>query len=301
MRDIHRARILGAMSTIVSADGVERATVTHVISLARVPRGAFYEQFSGRDDALLALVESALERTRARVREASENELGWQRKTRAGLVALLALYEAEPEIGRLCLIHSHHPEQGLQRLRCEVMGQLAQMVAAGAVQGRQAPGGLSAQCTVAGVLGVLEARLREQPAPRLTELAGELMSFIVLPYRGARAARAARARGASRAAVPAVEAAARARPPGVRITYRTMRVLAAIGSRPGLSNQEVAEQAGIADPGQISKLLKRLQAVGLVANNGGGQELGSSNAWRLTEEGRLLERSVLAHYVARRP
>jgi DNA-binding MarR family transcriptional regulator len=79
-----------------------------------------------------------------------------------------------------------------------------------------------------------------------------------------------------------------------------MRVLAAIASRPGLSNVEVGEQAGIGDQGQISKLLKRLQATGLLENTGAGQELGSTNAWRLTEEGRQLERSVLDHHVRAR-
>jgi AcrR family transcriptional regulator len=301
MRDVQRARILGAMSSIVNADGVERATATHVMRLARVPRRAFYEQFRGRDDALRALVENALQRSRTQVLQASEREMGWQRKTRAGLLALLVLYEAEPEIGRLCLIHSHHPEQGMQRLRSEVLSQLAQVVAAGARDGCHEAGALSAECTVSGVLGVLEARLREQRAPRLTELTGELMSFIVLPYRGARAARAARARAARPSVLSSAEPTARARPAGLRITYRTIRVLTVIGSSPGLSNQEVAEQAGVADPGQISKLLKRLRAIGLVENNGGGQERGAANAWRLTEEGRLLERSVLDHHVPRRP
>jgi DNA-binding MarR family transcriptional regulator len=84
------------------------------------------------------------------------------------------------------------------------------------------------------------------------------------------------------------------------MTYRTLRVLAAIASCPGLSNAGVAEQAGISDQGQISKLLKRLHAIGLVENTGGGQELGASNEWRLTAEGRRLERSVLDHHLPAR-
>jgi AcrR family transcriptional regulator/DNA-binding MarR family transcriptional regulator len=309
VREIQRARILAAMSTIVSAEGVQRATVTQIINLARVPRGAFYENFSGRDDALRALVEHALERSRTRVREASEREVGRQRQTRAGLDTLLALYEAEPDIGRLCLIHSHHPGAGMRRLRSEVLSQLARHVAAGANEGRHEPGELSAECTVAGVLGVLEARLGERGKPRLSELAGELMSFIVLPYRGAVRARAERARtGASPtgsadacAERSAQDTVGGAESPRVRITYRTMRVLAAIGSRPGLSNVEVAEHSGIVDQGQISKLLKRLQAVGLVQNAGDGPEPWNTNAWRLTEEGQRLQRTVLDHHLPRRP
>ncbi len=289
------------MSTLLSSDGAERATVTEVIRRARVPRSAFYQQFTGRDDALRALVANALKRSRTRVIEASEPEVGWQPKVRAGLLALLSLYEAEPDVGRLCLIHSRQPQWGMQRLRRDAVGQLVRAVAAGAGSAQHAPGALSAECTVAGVLGVIEGRLQERRKPRLTELAGELMSFTVLPYRGAAAARTMRAARRKRTTRRRGREDDNGAQPVIRITYRTMRVLATIGSRPGLSNAAVAEEAGIGDPGQISKLLKRLRATGLIENNGGGQELGAANEWRLTAEGRALERSVLDHHVPQRP
>lgn len=51
--------------------------------------------------------------------------------TRArGLVALLTPHEAEPEIGLLCLMHSHQPEPWLQRLRGEPVARLTRAVAA---------------------------------------------------------------------------------------------------------------------------------------------------------------------------
>jgi hypothetical protein len=73
------------------------------------------------------------------------------------------------------------------------------------------------------------------------------------------------------------------------MTYRTGRVLAAIaelggrGSDP--SNREVADAAGVLDEGQISKLLKRLEGLGLIENTGEGQPMGKANAWRLTAWG----------------
>jgi hypothetical protein len=41
-------------------------------------------------------------------------------------------------------------------------------------------------------------------------------------------------------------------------------VLIAIGSHAGASNRQVGEAAGIADQGQISKLLARLDGLGLI-------------------------------------
>ena len=71
----------------------------------------------------------------------------------------------------------------------------------------------------------------------------------------------------------------------MRLTYRTARVLQCIAELPGASNREVAESAGVTDPGQISKLLRRLERLGLTANTGGGHLSGEPNAWKLTPLG----------------
>jgi DNA-binding PadR family transcriptional regulator len=47
----------------------------------------------------------------------------------------------------------------------------------------------------------------------------------------------------------------------------------------------VAAHAEVADQGQISKLLARLERLGLIENTGEGQPIGEPNAWRLTSRG----------------
>jgi chromosome segregation and condensation protein ScpB len=71
-----------------------------------------------------------------------------------------------------------------------------------------------------------------------------------------------------------------------------MRVLAVIAAQSALSNNEIAERAGISDPGQMSKLLARLKRLGLIENTGAGQTGGAANAWRLTRTGRKLQRET---------
>ena len=71
----------------------------------------------------------------------------------------------------------------------------------------------------------------------------------------------------------------------VRVTYRTTRVLNAIGESPGLSNRDIAEAAGLTDEGQTSRLLRRLEQRHLVQNVGVGQAYGGANAWLLTAYG----------------
>ena len=78
----------------------------------------------------------------------------------------------------------------------------------------------------------------------------------------------------------------------MRLTYRTVRVLTFVGEHPGASNREVAEGAGIADQGQISKLLTRLERLRLVRNLGEGQIKGAANEWYLTDRGGQVERAT---------
>jgi hypothetical protein len=72
-----------------------------------------------------------------------------------------------------------------------------------------------------------------------------------------------------------------------RLTALTYEVLTAVanldpgGSSP--TNREIARLAGVKDEGQISRLLARLQAHGLL-RNAGGHAVGG-NAWQLTPRG----------------
>jgi hypothetical protein len=77
----------------------------------------------------------------------------------------------------------------------------------------------------------------------------------------------------------------------LRVTYRTLRTLRAIAEQPAASNRVVAAAAGVADQGQMSKLLWRLEGLGLIHNTGRGHLMGGPNAWRLTAHGEELERA----------
>jgi DNA-binding MarR family transcriptional regulator len=76
----------------------------------------------------------------------------------------------------------------------------------------------------------------------------------------------------------------------MRLTYRTARVLEALAGMPGASNRMVADGAGIYDQGQVSKLLARLERLGLIENTSGNDHkpTGEPNAWRLTPRGRQI-------------
>jgi hypothetical protein len=146
-------------------------------------------------------------------------------------------------------------------------------------------------------MAIVHARLIDESRPALTELAGPVMAMIVMPYLG----RAAAWKEISTGPPPIKRKQATATGDGkserelignlkLRLTYRTLRVLAAIDQQPGSSNRDVSLAAGIRDQGQVSKLLKRLATLELIENLGEGQAAGGPNAWRLTDLGSRVQR-----------
>jgi hypothetical protein len=158
-----------------------------------------------------------------------------------------------------------------------------------------------AEGVVGGVVAVLQTRLQRQPTAPLTDLGAQLMSLIVLPYLGPAAARRELERPApSRSAgTPPVREAQPEPDPvaglNMRLTYRTVQVLRSIGESPGASNRALAQACGIVDQGQISKLVARLERLGLVENHGQGPVKGAANAWHLTTRGTQLVRAAQAY------
>ena len=140
-------------------------------------------------------------------------------------------------------------------------------------------------------------RGRERGAEPLVALVNPLMSMIVHPYLGPAAAARELEHPLPQAA-PARNGNARGRVQDpfkdlpIRLTFRTARVLAVVGARPGASNRAIADAAGIADQGQISKLLRRLATHGLIENHGHGHADGEPNAWTLTPRGHAIQHAI---------
>ncbi len=297
IEQIQRARVVGAMVQVVDAQGVANATVANVVTRAGVSRRTFYELFSDCHECLLAALQDAAEHASARVLPAYEAERGdWRTRIRAGLVALLAFFDEQPAVARLLLVEWLAAGPRALERRQQLFAQLASAVD----EGRDAlPGGgatvpeLTAEGVVGAVASLLHARLlRPRAGARLLAMANQLMAVIVLPYLGLAAARREIAQ------TPPATSAKQAKRPApedllgdlkMRLTYRTMRVLAAVAANPGGSNRVIARAAGIGDQGQISKLLMRLRNLGLVENRGLPVK-GEANAWILTAQGAQIER-----------
>jgi AcrR family transcriptional regulator/DNA-binding MarR family transcriptional regulator len=300
---IQRSRLLAAAVRTVDELGYSRATVAHITRRARVSRRTFYELFANRDECLAAVLEDVVANVRAEIECACLEGLPWREQMRGGLLAILAFFDREPVLARVCVVESLHAGYGVHQRREEILSALTAVVDGGRGEGARGQGcpPLTAEGLVGAVLAILYARLHGKSEP-LTALLGELMGMIVLPYLGPAAARREQIRPApATAGAPALGrrgAGGHGDPLEeipMRLTYRTARALEAIAEQPGVSNRGVAERAGVIDQGQISKLLARFERLGLAVNSGHGHAKGEPNAWTLTQTGRQVVQSIHGH------
>jgi AcrR family transcriptional regulator len=190
--EIQRARILAAAVEVVEESGYSGMTVARVIGLAKVSRKTFYDLFVDRQDCFMAVFEETIARVRALVGEACADEARWHERVRSGLTRLLAFLEEEPVLARICLLEAQGAGMRALERRSQMFGELAEAVdrgrsIAGAV--REPPPQIIAEGLVGAVFTVLQTRLLERRDEPFTDLLGPLMSMIVLPYLGSRAAR----------------------------------------------------------------------------------------------------------------
>jgi AcrR family transcriptional regulator len=300
-----RDRLLEATYAVVAEQGYGRMTVRKVSGRAGVSNKTFYDLFSDREDCFLAAFDEAVDGLAEVVVFAYEAEREWIAGVRAGLGALLALLDCERDLRTLVFVEALGAGPRVLTRRAEILLVLQRAVDEGregvkAGKGVKADGGLpplTAEGVVGAAFGVVYARLIEEPSKPLIGLLGALMAMIVLPYRGHTASARELARPTPEPAIalaPGGRLGASFTPKGVqvdgdfRLTVRTHTVLSAVselcarGSNP--SNREISDVAGVKDQGQISKLLKRLEGLGLL-ENAGGEMQGVPNAWSLTVRG----------------
>lgn len=304
--ELQRARIVGAMLDVVAQRGAGSVTVAHVVERSGVSRRTFYEHFEDREDCLLAAFERALMLAAQRVVPAYEAQNGWRERIRVGLVELLCFCDREPSVARMLVCESQASCPRVAQRRAQVLARLTRIVDEGRTLTGTGKSGkaenispLAAEGTVGGMLAVVQVRLTEAKRKPLIPLTNELMSMIVLPYLGAPAARRELDRP-----LPAPASARRGedalisdpfKDAGMRLTYRTVRVLMAIAQHPQASNRQIGETAGITDQGQISKLLARLERIGLAGNTGMHRGEGAPNSWVLTEKGERIAQNISTH------
>jgi AcrR family transcriptional regulator/DNA-binding HxlR family transcriptional regulator len=294
--EIQRERLLAAAVAIVADGGYEKLTVAELATTAAVARSTFYQLFANAEECLLAALERTSQSMIGELGDVSAIGLPWRERIHTGLARILEFLDREPAVARVWLLHSEQAGPRVREHRDQVIGRLTSAIDAG--HGERAPELIWSRVTAEGQIGAVLRILathvtREEPGGAVG-LLGDLAAMIVLPYLGAQAAREEQARAAPEAqphlAPPLLSApAAPTQLVGVRmrLTHRTAETLEIVAAEPGASNRQLATHMAISEP-QISKLLARLERLGLVINLTDGTGKGPRNAWYLTPLGQRL-------------
>ena len=297
-----RARLLAAAVAVIDERGYAGASVTCLTACARISRGTFYELFDSREDCLLGVLRDGVERVEDELAAMDLDGLLWRERVRTGLWTILCFFDQEPALARVCVVESTRGGAGVLAFREELLTRLAGVLAEGnceSPRGEQCPP-LVAEGLVGAAHSILYSRLSRGKREPLVGLLNELMAMTVLPYLGSGAARQERSWPVPAPLTfvsPVAPVGARLdrdalRGLPMRMTRRTALVIAGVAGNPGVSNREAAELAGVCDEGQISKLLARLERLGLLQNAGEGQARGEANAWSLTPLGLQVARQL---------
>lgn len=297
-REIQRARILDAMAQVVAERGYQRTSIASVVANARVSRIAFHEAFDDIEGCFLALLRRIMRRSTALITDAFEQEGSWPDGVLAGLTALLDFLDTEPLLARICLVEVHAAGPAALDQRARELSTLTPLIDAG--RGRSVPDGdlpsVVAEATVAAVAGLLHNRLVADEAPPFILLLGQLMAVVTVPYLGAESAASEMARATRIAQSIVRERSSRHSAGDIQIpvelrapsAYRMRASLLYIAEHPGASNQDVAAGIELRHLGQMSKLLTRLESLGLLTKQAGGA--GRPNAWSLDRQGEHVAR-----------
>jgi AcrR family transcriptional regulator len=182
-----RERILDALANLSAAKGYGATTIPEIVQEAAVSVQAFYEHFSGKEDAFLVAYELGHRKALAIVERAYESRDDWPAAVRAGIAVLLDFLASEPSYAHLALIDALTASPKAAAVAHEGMNGYAGMLEPGlefSVNGSP-PTAIAVEATAGALLElcfVYVATERTRELPRLEGIAGEV---ALRPFVGA--------------------------------------------------------------------------------------------------------------------
>jgi AcrR family transcriptional regulator len=187
-----RERLLAAIAESLERHGYDGTTVAAISSGAGVSKSDFYRHFSSKDECFFAAYDDAVERLRADVLGACEEEEEWAEGVCAGLAAALARLATEPGRANLLLVEGLRAGPGVcGRFQGAVEsfvpylrdGAPAETTSAGR------PPEAADEAVVGGIASLLGRRVLAGETGRLRRFFPELAEFALTPYLGVAEAR----------------------------------------------------------------------------------------------------------------
>lgn len=192
-----RARMLVAIAEVAAQRGYPETSVVTICKRAAISKGAFYEQFSSREDCFLAAFDASLAELREATGAACAREAEWGVGVRAGLGALAGWLSEHPPQARLLLLESLRAGPAALRRRQDAVDGFAPGLARSAPRLAAPASRRLLDRAVAGGIAHLLARPLLAGERDLRYLLPLMTEFALTPYLGPAEARRIAAGGGS--------------------------------------------------------------------------------------------------------
>jgi AcrR family transcriptional regulator len=181
-----RERILDAVANLVAEDGYASLTLEGIVERAAVSLQAFYEHFTGKEDAFLVAYELGHAKGLSITERAFASQSDWRLGVRDGISALFDFLASEPAFARLALVEALTATRHTAERAADGVAGYAEMLIPGAEQATDLvlppavtieaiAGGLFELCLTYTLLGHIE---------RLSELLPRATYFALAPFIG---------------------------------------------------------------------------------------------------------------------
>jgi AcrR family transcriptional regulator len=184
----HAERGLRAFEALLSEQGYAETTMEQVARRASMSAKTLYANFAGKEEVLLAALDSAGAQIVAAVMPAFRRNGDWGEGVRAGLGALFSLLASRPEMARLVLDELFAGGAPAWERRADTLRPLQALFAGGRHYSEVAA--IAPQALLGGVLALARKALRESGPEALPGLVPAAAFFALEPFLGAEEATA---------------------------------------------------------------------------------------------------------------
>lgn len=179
----HAERALRAFAVVVAEEGYVNTTVEAVLKRAQMSATTFYAHFHGKDDAMLAAIDSACSQILAAVLPAFRRAPDWPNGIRAGFGALCNFLASRPALAQLIAVEIYAAGSAAVERRSETLAPLEELIAAGSERAPSLPP-LAVEAIAGATFTLIYKRLRSSGAGSLPGLAPMLTYITLSPFIG---------------------------------------------------------------------------------------------------------------------
>jgi AcrR family transcriptional regulator len=175
---------MDAIAELSAEKGYEATKIADIVRTAGVARKTLYDNFDGKEEVLLAALDSSIAEMRSLVSDACEAAGGdWPEGIEAGLAALLTFVVENPAAARLAMVEAISATPAASARYEDAIHQFVELLSLGTPRDT----GLSEtieETLIGGVAWILNQKIRRGEAALAMDLRAELLEFLLSPYHG---------------------------------------------------------------------------------------------------------------------